>query len=326
MRHTTPLLITCSLLLTACGGSSGPAQPAQPSLPPAASSGEVNGSRLVAQDTYQFSFTPKSGETVTGTAQIDSASVRNLSAGQANVRVCGNVKAGGDLTAALALDSTGSMSWNDPDDRRRQAGHAFAKRMRKEDMGAVLSFDATTGPSAGLRAAHLWQDFTGNQGLMTAAVNHATFVGGNTPLYDAILDVSDLLKATGKTNTRILILTDGEDNASTSTVDDVVRTANANGTPVYIVGLDVTGEVDFTVSQDITSRTGGFFQQTNDPDELTAMFGRLFNSAEAEGCLELQFTQKPAPGTVVTGELVVRLKDNGKADSTVVSPFTVTVR
>ncbi|NTY01924.1 VWA domain-containing protein [Deinococcus sp. JMULE3] len=318
----TPILILTAAILTACGGST----PSGPTLPPAATSGTVNGSRMVAQGTYQFSFTPVSGETVTGTAQIDSASVRNLSAGQANVKVCGNVKTNGDLTAALALDSTGSMSWNDPDERRRQAGHAFAKRMRKEDMGAVLSFDATTLPSEGLRAAYLWQDFTGNQGLMTAAVNHATFVGGNTPLYDAILDVSDLLEATGKTNTRILILTDGEDNASKATVDEVVATANANGTPVYIVGLDVTGEVDFAVSQDITSRTGGFFQQTNDPDELTEMFGKLFNSAEAEGCLELQFTQKPEAGTVVTGELVVNLKENGKKDSTVVSPFSVTVQ
>jgi len=216
-------------------------------------SGAVNGSRMVVQDTYQFSFTPLSGETVTGTAQIESAAVRNLSAGEATVNVCGNVKTNGDPTAARTLDSTGSMSWNDPDDRRRQAGHAFAKRRRKEEMGAVLSFDATTGPSEGLRAAYLWQNFTGNQGLLTAAVNHATFVGGNTPLDDAILDVSDLLRATGKTNTRIL-------------------------------------------------------------------------SAEAGGCLELQFTRTPVAGTVLTGELVVTLKEDGKKSSTVVSPFRVTVQ
>lgn len=179
--------------------------------------------------------------------------MRNLSAGEATVNVCGNVKTNGDPTAARTLDSTVSMSWNDPDDRRRQAGHAFAKRRRKEEMGAVLSFDATTGPSEGLRAAYLWQNFTGNQGLLTAAVNHATFVGGNTPLDDAILDVSDLLRATRKTNTRIL-------------------------------------------------------------------------SAEAEGCLELQFTRPPTAGTVVTGELVVTLKEDGKKSSTVVSPFRVTVQ
>lgn len=119
---------------------------------------------------------------------------------------------------------------------------------------------------------------------------------------------------------------DGEDNASQATVDDVVAATNTNKTPVYIVGLDVTGEVDFTVSRDITARTGGFFQQTNDPDELTEMFGKLFNSAEAEGCLELQFTRTPVAGTVVIGELVVTLKEDGKKSSTVVSPFRVTVK
>ncbi|GGR58746.1 hypothetical protein GCM10008959_20580 [Deinococcus seoulensis] len=322
MRRTT-LMILPALLLSACGGPSGPPSPSEPV---AATSGTINGTRVLAQGTYQFSFTPKDGETVTGSAQIAKAEVRNLSQGKANVKVCGNVKTNGDLTATLTLDATGSMSWNDPDERRRQAGHAFAKRMRKQDMGAVLSFDSTTQPSAGLRASYLWQDFTGNQGQMTSAVNHATFVGGNTPLYDAIMDASDLLKATGKTNTRILILTDGEDNASVTTTAQAIEYANQNRTPVYIVGLDVTGKVDFTVAEDIASQTGGLFQQTNDPSELTGMFDKLFNSAEAEGCLELNFTETPPAGTVVTGELAITLKDNGKKDSTVVTPFTVTVR
>lgn len=59
------LLIPGTLSLTTCGGS----VPIRPQ--PAAMSGAVNGSRMVVQDTYQFSFTPLSGETVTSTAQIE---------------------------------------------------------------------------------------------------------------------------------------------------------------------------------------------------------------------------------------------------------------
>ena len=324
--HRAVLMILPALLLSACGGPSTPATPGSNPEPVAATSGTINGTRVVAQGTYQFSFTPKDGESVTGSAQIEKAEVRNLSQGKASVKVCGNVKTNGDLTATLTLDATGSMSWNDPDERRRQAGHSFAKRMRQQDQGAVLSFDSTTEPSAGLRASYLWQDFTGNQGQMTSAVNHATFVGGNTPLYDAVMDASDLLKTTGKSNTRILILTDGEDNASVSTTAQAIAHANLNRTPVYIVGLDVTGKVDFTVAEDIASQTGGLFQKTADARELTDMFDKLFNSAEAEGCLELNFTETPPAGTVVTGELAVTLKDNGKKNSTVVTPFSVTVR
>ncbi|WP_174369310.1 VWA domain-containing protein [Deinococcus sp. JMULE3] len=312
------MTISCALLAS-CDFKGAPTTPA-------ATTGTVNGVRVVNDTTYQVGFTPLSDTSIVTNGKLDSATVKTISAGSATARVCGQVQVQDTITAAISLDSTGSMADNDPNLLRRDAAKRFVSRMSSQDRAAVLSFDFDTTPNANLGVSYLWQDFTGDKTLLNTGIDNATFAGGGTPLYGAIVDGSTLVKASGGTNGSLLILTDGEDNAYIDQYQQAIDTARANGTKVYAIGLDARGNLDFSALEDIATATGGLFQKANDAAALDGFFDRMYNAFRAQGCVELVFTQKPATGTEVTGTLNIVVSAPDRKAATVEVPFTFTVR
>lgn len=293
---------------------------------PAATSGTVNGVRVVNTTTYQVGFTPLSDKAIVTNGKLDSATVKSISAGTATARVCGQVQVQDTITAAISLDSTGSMTTTDPNKLRSQAAKRFIARMSSQDRAAVASFDASTTPNANLSVSYLWQDFTADQALLSSGIDRATFARGTTPLYGAIVDASTLVKRIGATNGTVLILTDGLDSESGARYQEAVNTARANGTKVYAIGLDARNNIDFSELEDIATATGGLFQKENDAAALDGFFDRMYNAFRAQGCVELVFTQKPAAGTDVTGVLNVVVSAPDRKVTTVEVPFAFTVR
>ncbi|GGS28452.1 vWA domain-containing protein [Deinococcus knuensis] len=312
------LLITTGLLAS-CDRTSAPTIPA-------ATTGTVNGVRIVNDTTYQVGFTPLNNTDIVTNGKLDSATVKTISAGTATARVCGQVQVQDTITAAISLDSTGSMDSNDPTALRRDAAKRFITRMSSQDRAAVLSFDGGTRPNANLGVSYLWQDFTSDKTLLNTGVDNATFAGGGTPLYGAIVDGSTIVKASGGTNGSLLILTDGEDNAYVNQYQQAIDTARANGTKVYAIGLDAQNNLDFSALEDIAATTGGLFQKANDAAALDGFFDRMYNAFRAQGCVELVFTQKPAAGTEVTGTLNIVISAADRKPATVEVPFAFTVR
>lgn len=319
MKKLTALFLpTLALAVTACGGN-GPTEPA-------ATTATINGVRVISASTYQFGFTPLNGTQIAQGVTLAGVQVSNLSAGQATASVCGQVQTQDNITAAVSLDSTGSMSDNDPGKLRNAAAKAFIDRMTSADKAAILSFDSATRASQGLRASYLWQGLTSDKTLLRKGIDNATFESGRTPLLDAMLDASTLLKASGGTNLRALVLTDGIDNESTTTAGGVVDTALKSGTPLYIIGLDATNTLDFTGAEDIATRTGGLFQRATNASQLEGFFDNMYNAFRAQGCVQLNFTTKPATGTTVTGTLNMTVTASGKKESVISTPFSLQVR
>ncbi|MFC4639947.1 vWA domain-containing protein [Deinococcus hohokamensis] len=322
--HSFLAVLSAGVLLAACGPST-PVQ-APPPAQPSATSGTVNGVRVLNATTYQVGFTPLSGSDIVTTATLSSASITDLSAGQATASICGQVQGQDVITTSISLDSTGSMASTDPQELRRTAAQAFVSRMSDKDRAAVLSFDTGTDPTDGLLASRQWQTFTSDKTLLNAAINQATFTGSGTPLFDAIVDGSAVVTQSGGSNRKVLVLTDGEDNASNNSAQDAIDAANKNGTPVYAIGLDDSGSLDFTELEDIAARTGGLFQKAGDAAQLQTFFDRMYNALRAQGCVQVNFTQKPATGTTVTGILNVTVEVSGKAPATLKAPFSFDVR
>ena len=328
--HFASLLLTFPLLLAACNSTDQKPSPPPPppgSSQPAAQTATLNGVRVIDPSTYQLGVSAiDSTQAIVRNATLSKPTVSALSAGQATAQVCGQIQSQDVLTTAIALDSTGSMASTDPGRLRQKAAQTFAGRMTSSDRAAVLSFDSATSPTVGLSVAHLWQDFTGDQALLTSGIDHATFEGGGTPLYDAIIDANSLLKGTTGTNRSVLILTDGSDNASAHSPSDVIAAAKAQGTRVFAVGLDSSNSLNFSELERVASETGGLFQKASDAKQLTTYFDHVYNAVSAQGCLQLNFTVRPIAGTNVTGTLGFTVSNSGKDDAQLSVPFTLTVR
>ena len=86
--------------------------------------------------------------------------------------------------------------------------------------------------------AFIDQEFTSNVTKLRAGLSHIESRGG-TALYDAVVASADKLVADGKRPKQVLIIiTDGEDNASTLTLEQTIRRVQQlSGPVIYSIGL-----------------------------------------------------------------------------------------
>jgi VWFA-related protein len=120
------------------------------------------------------------------------------------------------------------------------------------------------------------QDFTNNVSLMKDALERVASRGG-TALYDALVAAADHLRKSAKLDKKaLLVVTDGEDNASRESLEQaILRLQQENGPTVYAIGI--LGEEKQRRArralQEMAARTGGvaFLPRTlEEVDEISS--------------------------------------------------------
>ena len=131
------------------------------------------------------------------------------------------------ISLAILIDNSGSMR------EKRSAVNVAAldlvRASNPQDESFIVNFSDE---------AILDQDFTSNINLLEKGLTHIDSKGG-TALYDAVVAAADhLAKAAKRQKQVILIITDGEDNSSSTSLQETVRRIQAlHGPIVYAIGL-----------------------------------------------------------------------------------------
>ena len=131
------------------------------------------------------------------------------------------------VSFGLVVDNSGSMR-----DKRPQVNAAaltFVKTSNPQDEGFVVNFN----DDYYLDTEH---DFTSDLDEMKTALERID-ARGSTALYDAVIGSLDHLKKGSRDKKVILVVTDGEDNASRHTLENTVEQAQRNNALIYAVGL-----------------------------------------------------------------------------------------
>jgi VWFA-related protein len=175
-------------------------------------------------------------------------------------------------TVGLLVDSSGSM--HDGRARVIAAAGAFAEARHADDEMFALAFNervrAALPPSA---------PFTNNPHVFSAALAGVMHGRGRTAMYDAI-SCGLAYVSTGSHPRRVLVLVgDGGDNASTATVDQVLREAHASNAAIYTVGIvdPLEREADPGLLKRLARATGGaafFPRRAGDVDESLRAIAR----------------------------------------------------
>jgi Ca-activated chloride channel homolog len=131
------------------------------------------------------------------------------------------------VSIALVVDNSGSMSKKRP--AVNKSALDLIEASNPADEAFVVNFSDE---------AFIDQDFTSDVPRLREGLSHIESRGG-TALYDAVVASADKLVADGKRPKQVLvIITDGEDNASTLSLEQTIRRVQQlSGPVIYAIGL-----------------------------------------------------------------------------------------
>jgi Mg-chelatase subunit ChlD len=162
----------------------------------------------------------------------------------------------------LAIDSSGSMSWNDPDNLRKTAAKQFVDSFLPGDQGSVVDFD-----NSAIIKIHL----TKNKDDIKASIDTIDSDGGTNIDIAVNTGIDELLSsnATNDNSKIIVLLTDGEGDYYSSTT----KRAQDNNIKVYTVSIGA--DVDESLLGNIANDTGGKYYQIASSEDLLDAFKRV---------------------------------------------------
>lgn len=129
------------------------------------------------------------------------------------------------VSIGLVIDNSGSM--RNKRERVNSAALTFVRESNREDETFIVNFDDS---------AYLEQDFTSSIGDLVDSLDDID-TRGETALFDAIYLSLDHLKGGRMDKKALLVVTDGEDNASKYGLNKIVERLRESNVTLYGIGL-----------------------------------------------------------------------------------------
>lgn len=180
---------------------------------------------------------------------------------------------GEHLTALMIVDVSGSMRTAFPEIRGAIAD--FAARLGEADeIGLVTVAEAPRIPiPAGVERGRL------------LALLDSLPLGGHTAILDAVVAGIDSLAARGVPRRALIVLSDGVDNRSASSLEKAAIRARDRGIPIYAIAL---GAADTAALTTLASASGGRVLGGVEPGELRRIYADIAGLLEGEYRLSLR--------------------------------------
>jgi len=169
------------------------------------------------------------------------------------------------LDIVFSIDSTGSMSTNDPQGLRRDAAKLFVDKLGDNDRGAVVAFMGT---------AYLRAGFTSDKAVLYSAINTIDNSGGSTSNYYGLaLALAQFTADSRDAHRYIIILTDGQDNTGPTNYTPLITEANAKGVTIFTIGLG--NSVSTAMLRNVAESTGGKYYHASTASQLLTIFEEI---------------------------------------------------
>jgi Ca-activated chloride channel homolog len=194
---------------------------------------------------------------------------------------------------AFLVDSSGSMALGSA---RQSSRHicdwVLATLNKQRDDAALLSFDT--------RLLTL-REFTGSFEHVRTGLDEIG-AWGATSIYDAIAGTSAMVASRARNRRAVIVLTDGADNWSSYSAEEVAWIASTIDVPVYVfaVGDGVTAEAaaanpkaEYSPLADLARATGGDFFVANSPTLAISGITRLVDELRHQYLIAFEPTSAP---------------------------------
>jgi Ca-activated chloride channel family protein len=197
------------------------------------------------------------------------------------------------VSLGLLIDSSGSMY--DKRSAVEKAALDFVKLSNPEDEEFLVDFSWE---------AFIDQDFTNNIDKLQQGLSYVKSSGG-TAIYDALVASADYLSKNAKHPKQVLlVVTDGEDNASTATLEQTIRRIqDLDGPVIYCVGLLFGDDTDKRESrharrvlETLAEQTGGAAYFPKSIKDVDAVAAEVAQDIRTQYTISYHSTKSPTLG------------------------------
>ena len=168
------------------------------------------------------------------------------------------------IEVVITIDTSGSMRPGDALGRAKEAAKQLVNGLPETARIGVVGFGSTV-----LVASPLSTD----RAVTNQAIDSLTF-SGDTALWDALAQSSQLFDPAVTSGRYVVILSDGVDDGSVTSQADALAQLQGAGTSLYAIGLN-TGSADFTALEASVATVGGGFDTAEDTDALGALYASV---------------------------------------------------
>lgn len=213
------------------------------------------------------------------------------------------------VSLGILIDSSGSMY-----DKRtavEEASLDLVKLSNPEDEAFVVDFSWE---------AFIDQDFTSDINKLQKGLDYIKSSGG-TALYDALVASADYTAKNAKHPKQVLlVITDGEDNASTATLEQTIRRIqDIDGPVIYSIGLLFGQDTDKRearharrVLESLSEETGGVAYFPKSVQDVDAIAAEVAKDIRTQYTIAYHSTKSPALGGYRQVHVEAKEKGMGK--------------
>jgi len=188
------------------------------------------------------------------------------------------ISAVGPLSTLLVVDVSGSMDVAGKLDAAKAAARAYVDQMRPGDQAGLVAFDVEV---------DYVQPLTGDRQTLRRAIDGLT-ARRDTAMYDALIRATEILRpASGRK--AVIVLTDGMDNSSRATLDDVLAGIGPAGLSISTIGLGNVQKVgvsfeglDEPALMELAQGAGGEYGSAGESSVLVDIYERFGRTLQSE--------------------------------------------
>ncbi len=227
--------------------------------------------------TVYVSVTNAAGEPV----GVDPATIQISENGQMMQPV--DVQGGGEavgeqpipVTTMLVMDISGSMDKNDKLTAAKEAAKSYINQLRSGDQAGLIAYDTQV---------YTIQPITTDKAALISAIDGLK-TGSDTAMYNALMEAEKALESVSGRKA-VIVLTDGLDNKSQSTLEDVINGIGESGLTISAIGFGDVGTagqagLDEAALKSLAERAGGIYGFATDTEALKGLYqqqGRVLQS------------------------------------------------
>jgi tight adherence protein B len=171
---------------------------------------------------------------------------------------------GGDFGAVLLIDASTSMK-GAAIEGATKAARAFAERRKPNQKLSLASYNDTT---------EILLPFTTDKRRIDEALSAPPEIAYWTRMFDAIEEVVSVIRTEQLQYSAIVLLSDGQELGSSSTLEAATAAAREAGVRIFSVAL-MSRFFDSSTLKSLASRTGGEYFEASSPNALVGIYRRL---------------------------------------------------